>query len=222
MTGQANNREPERLDLKALRQRLTGQPKNGFSIQRYRDQLRDILAICYQSEVERRGATFRMDAATAEHIDKAAGWLERVSLPKQGLIICGNTGNGKTTMARAIAKVIELCNGGSVKRITALQYAALEADRDENRYRIIELRQAPVLFIDDLGTEESSVRVYGNVISPVVELLYQRYDFQAFTIATSNLTTKALTEKYGERIGDRMREMFNVISFSNPSYRAGI
>ena len=64
--------------------------------------------------------------------------------------------------------------------------------------------------------------MYGNVISPVVELLYQRYDFQAFTIATSNLTTKALTEKYGERIGDRMREMFNVISFSNPSYRAGI
>ena len=67
--------------------------------------------------------------------------------------------------------------------------------------------------------EAASVKVWGNVISPVVELIYQRYDLQLFTIATSNLNTRQLAEKYGDRVGDRIREMFNVLAFNNESYR---
>ena len=122
-------------------------------------------------------------------------------------------------MARALAQTIQKCNNQAVTRITALQFANLEAERDENRYKLIQYRQAPVLFLDDVGMEAASVKVWGNVISPVVELIYQRYDLQLFTIATSNLNTRQLAEKYGDRVGDRIREMFNVLAFNNESYR---
>lgn len=195
---------------------------NGFNIQRYRDQVPEILRLYYRAEVMKRGCPFIDDQDTAVHLQKAARWLLSVRKPKTGLIICGGTGNGKTTMANALAETITRCNNQAVKRITALQFAALEAERDENRYKLIQYRQAPVLFLDDVGTEAASVKVWGNVISPVVELIYQRYNFQLFTIATSNLTEKQLTEKYGDRVGDRIREMFNVLPFTNESYRGRI
>ena len=195
---------------------------NGFNIQRYRDQVPEILRLYYRAEVMKRGCPFIDDQDTAAHLQKAARWLLSVRRPKTGLIICGGTGNGKTTMANALAETITKCNNQAVTRITALQFAALEAERDENRYKLIQYRQAPVLFLDDVGTEAASVKVWGNVISPVVELIYQRYNLQLFTIATSNLTEKQLTEKYGDRVGDRIREMFNVLPFTNESYRGRI
>ncbi len=196
--------------------------KAGFRIERYREQVPDLLRLFYRAEVFSRGCAFIDDQHTAEHLQKAAQWLLNVRRPKTGLIICGGTGNGKTTMARALTETIRRCNNTAVTRITALQYAALEAERDENRYKLIQYRQAPVLFLDDVGTEAASVKVWGNVISPVVELIYQRYDLQLFTIATSNLNERQLAEKYGDRVGDRIREMFNVLAFNNNSYRGEI
>ncbi len=213
----------DRLDLQALEAELLAPPqtatKIGFSIARYRDQVPDLLRLYYRAEVFKRGCPFLDDQATGEHLQKAANWLLKVQRPKAGLIICGGTGNGKTTMARALAATIQKCNNQAVTQITALQFAALEAERDENRYNLIRYRQAPVLFLDDLGTEATSVKVWGNVISPVVELIYQRYNLQMFTIATSNLNPRQLAEKYGDRVGDRIREMFNVLAFTNDSYR---
>ena len=45
-----------------------------------------------------------------------------------------------------------------------------------------------VLGIDDLGTEPSEVSDYGNVYTPVIDLLTKRYEEQLFTIITTNLT----------------------------------
>ena len=216
----------DRLDLQALEAQLLGSPqtdtKIGFRIERYRDQVPDLLRLFYRAEVFKRGGAFIDDQDTRENLDKAARWLLNVKRPRTGVIICGGTGNGKTTMARALSETIQKCNNTAVTRMTALQFAALEAQRDENRYKLIQCRQAPLLFLDDVGTEEASVKVWGNVISPVVELIYQRYDLQNFTIATSNLNPRQLAEKYGDRVGDRIREMFSVLAFNNESYRGRI
>ena len=45
-----------------------------------------------------------------------------------------------------------------------------------------------VLGFDDLGTEPSEVSDYGNVYTPVIDLLTKRYEEQLFTIITTNLT----------------------------------
>ena len=76
-----------------------------------------------------------------------------------------------------------------------------------------------MLAIDDLGTEPAEVLSYGNVLSPVIDLLSRRYDDQLFTIVTTNLTPKQIREHYGERMADRFNEMFERIIFDNPTYR---
>jgi len=180
------------------------------------------LEIFYKAEVMSRGGCYIDDAETRDHLAKAGGWLQRVKRPKTGLLICGGTGNGKTTMARALFRTIQQCNNVSFREETAANFAKLEAQRDENRYQLVNLRQAEYLLLDDLGVEPVSVKVWGNEVSPVAELLTQRYNLQKFTIVTSNLKVKELEERYGDRIADRILEMFNVLSFKNESYRGRI
>jgi len=64
------------------------------------------------------------------------------------------------------------------------------------------------------------VKAWGNEISPVMDLIYSRYDTLRPTIITSNLSLAEMRKFYGERVGDRMQEMFNGIEFAQTlSYR---
>lgn len=45
-----------------------------------------------------------------------------------------------------------------------------------------------ILAIDDLGTEPREIIEYGNVLSPIIDLISYRYEHQLPTIITSNLT----------------------------------
>ena len=76
-----------------------------------------------------------------------------------------------------------------------------------------------LLHIDDVGTEPASVKVWGNEVSPLVEILYSRYDNLLYTVITSNLSDEDILPRYGVRIADRFREMFDFLSFDNKSYR---
>ena len=75
------------------------------------------------------------------------------------------------------------------------------------------------MVIDDVGVEPSTIKVWGNEISPFVEVIYHRYDRQLFTIVTSNLDDEELFKRYGPRVADRFAEMFDRIAFENNSYR---
>ncbi|MCS2960509.1 hypothetical protein NXV12_04270 [Bacteroides thetaiotaomicron] len=59
----------------------------------------------------------------------------------------------------------------------------------------------------------------GQRVFLVTELIYARYDRQLFTIATSNLADEEFGDRYGERIADRMEEMFERLHYSQKSYR---
>ena len=84
---------------------------------------------------------------------------------------------------------------------------------------ITQVATTPLLAIDDLGKEPGEIITYGNIVTPMVDLIEQRYKMQLFTIATTNLLPKQIGEKYGARIADRFNEMFHKIVFSNQSYR---
>ena len=76
-----------------------------------------------------------------------------------------------------------------------------------------------LMIVDDLGTEPREVMEFGNVYTPLIDLITTRYEEQLFTIFTTNLTPAQLEEKYGKRIVDRLNEMVEKVVFENESYR---
>ena len=81
------------------------------------------------------------------------------------------------------------------------------------------LMRTPLLIVDDLGVEPREIMDYGNVFTPLVDLITLRYDEQLYTIFTTNLTPSQLEVKYGKRIVDRLNEMVETIVFENGTYR---
>ena len=183
-----------------------------------------MLKLCYQQEVEERGYSFKDDTATNEHIQMAAKWL--VGEKREfGLFIYGGPGNGKTTLARAIRKLIIMLYGNEpryedskgVVSISALELSTIA--KEEQNHRLRQFKETELLHIDDVGTEPASVKVWGNEVSPLVEVLYSRYDAMLYTVITSNLSDEDIMPRYGNRIYDRFMEMFAFLPFENKSYR---
>lgn len=192
----------------------------------------DLIAAFYAAEVKSRQRRFVPDDFTTENLSRLADFIT-APVPKFGLMLCGTVGNGKTTLMKAFQRCIYYLDaqhhfeflddkefGQRFKpemRIVdvrdILRWAKTSADDYET------IRNYRMLGIDDLGKEPAEVLDYGNVLSPVIDLIEHRYDRQLFTFITSNLTPKEIREKYGERIADRFNEMLGVIVFRNRTYR---
>lgn len=71
------------------------------------------------------------------------------------------------------------------------------------------------LYIDDLGLEEMAFNRY----ELFEQLLFERNRNRSITFVTTNLKPTDIGERYGERIGDRLPEMFNIIRWDGESKR---
>ena len=139
-------------------------------------------------------------------------------------MLCGLYGNGKSTLVKALQQLVNYLdikdeNDGMRWGFRILDAKEIAWMCREERKAWNELRHVKMLAIDDLGTEPVEVMDYGNRQNPVIDLLYKRYDNQLTTIITTNLRPKEISETYGERIADRLREMSYNIVFENKSYR---
>lgn len=170
-----------------------------------------------------RGIKTKPDQVTLSNITKAAYWLTAGS--KDGLLLYGTVGSGKSTMGRSICQLVRTYHSSALKSeqrlvamITAEELAELR--KDEDKIGSFEhFKTSPMLFIDDLGIESANVKSWGNEYTPLIEVLYHRYDRRLFTIITSNLDDQAIKDRYGDRILDRFTEMFDKIAYTQNSYR---
>ena len=213
-------------------QRPSLQSKNisrGFRLPIATDELLKRIGIEYLRDVRRRGMEFTNTEMLKRQAHEIAEFLVEET-DKFGLLICGKVGNGKSTMARAIRKVVnDMVDDGRIttgERFTWDYLAMVDARemvrtyiRDyEEEFRLLKSRR--YLIIDDLGTDQTDVMLFGTKFNPFMELLDYRYEHLLPTIIVTNLSASGISEKYGDpRLPDRMREMFKIIVFEDNSFR---
>lgn len=168
----------------------------------------------YKDVVQERGKTFWSDAETIRHIKEVANFLTNPS-DKHGVYLGGKCGNGKTTMLSAFYRVCRKL------KIPILNTSAPRMVRWHlDGHNIMDVpHQEKAICIDDLGTEPAESVVYGNRVFVMTDFFEEAYRCRMFLFVTSNLGANEITERYGERVRDRFREIFFVVKFSNPSFR---
>lgn len=197
--------------------------KPRFRLSMSAEQAYDCLLAAVIAEVEFRHRNFYETEDAKSQLLHMANWITSDS-SKFGILLCGECGNGKSTLLKAFQQLLNFFaipdpdgQGNYGIQITDSKYVAYLGKADYKAF--IQLSQKDMLGIDDLGTEPREMIDFGNVVTPVIDLLTKRYDEQLFTIITTNLTPKQIREHYGDRIADRLNEMVEKIVFKNDSYR---
>ena len=187
------------------------------------DDAKVYLLAAYQAEVERRHKVFERNEHFDAQLNLIAKYLTGGS-KKFGLMFCGLCGNGKTTWAKALqllASGLNLKNPANnlyyVFPLCNAKDLAMRSKGNYNDWRNVMRYQ--LMIVDDLGTEPREVMEFGNVYTPLIDLITTRYEEQLYTIFTTNLTPAQLEEKYGRRTVDRLNEMVEKVVFENESYR---
>lgn len=173
------------------------------------DDTRSRLLALYELEVEHRGNVFINDENTHEKVTRVARWL--FSSKQRGLILMGTMGNGKSTILHVINRLFKSTSTfGDAQDI----FEHFKKSQGSMRYW-----DEPLLLIDDMGIEPIRCLVFGEEYYPISRLLLHRYDKQLTTIIATNLDIDEIRSRYGDRVVDRMKETFSVITYEHKSYR---
>ena len=142
---------------------------------------------------------------------------------RKGLLLYGNIGCGKTRLMEAFnantrqsylmvscRRVVDDFTSQGTSIIDRL--SGLVSVGQPHRY--YDQRQLGICF-DDLGTESEGAHFKStrNVLAEILQNRYEKPEVRFMTHVTTNLTPAELKQAYGPRVHDRMRDMFNVISF---------
>jgi len=163
--------------------------------------------------------------------DRLADWIAAYSInrnnpaivdrPRQCLWLCGGCGRGKTHLARILRDrlYIPMRNADDISRdVTTDDMTAYD--------RRLYTTAAQDLIIDDLGAEELRSS-YGNT-TEIPQLLCRMYELWRYNgkllIVTSNYGLSGdwladINARYGERVTDRLVEMFMPVKLTGRNWR---
>ena len=120
---------------------------------------------------------------------------------KPNLLILGQSGLGKSYFGNAIAHAA-IENGVYTVKTTAYQcIQSVLSGLDAHAETIAPYLNAPLLVLDDLGTEPMIPNV---TVESFFRILNERGAAQRPTVLISNLDREGLFERYGERVASRM------------------
>ena len=163
---------------------------------------------------------------------------EKYSL-KKGILLMGNVGSGKTTIMKIFK---EFCTLKNMMKFTIVESKHIVREFSSDGLKTIDVygrnsfyktannfnesfdKKRPFTYcFDDLGLEEINTQFYGNKTIVLAEIITDRYvcftDNGMVTHGITNLDLPKLKELYGERVFDRMKEIFNFFSLNQKSYR---
>ena len=157
--------------------------------------------------------------------------ISKLSVPSfdKGLLIIGNYGNGKTSTMRVFEHIFKGISGFGFKGYTANEVVTMfeKCGKDIDKDEFAKIMWRGTRYFDDLKTE----RVASNFgkVNIFKEILEERYSRKSKTYCTMNFkegfkdnveeAVNEIIDKYGERIYDRVFEMFNIIEFKGESFR---
>lgn len=152
------------------------------------------------------------------------GMMKYQLSPRKGLMLFGNIGVGKTVImdvfARNVvqsykvikcAKIVSEFGLKDNAQLTIEKYSVMKANEHLGKYYNQEVLG---YCFDDLGAEKMGSN-YGKE-EAMIDIIENRYNYNhrgPKTHLTTNLSLEQIETRYGLRVLDRMRQMFNLIDF---------
>lgn len=141
---------------------------------------------------------------------------------RKGLLVFGRCGVGKSSsfkIIQNISKNYDFKNIWFAKR--SAHEIVTEFNESEKRDTIIKSYSKGKLYIDDLGAEKEASN-YGkeDIFSRLLELRYNEFlEKGTKTFITTNYSLHDFKNRYGIRVADRLKEMFNIVEIDGYSRR---
>jgi hypothetical protein len=143
---------------------------------------------------------------------------------EKGVLLSGPVGSGKTSLMTILnffqppenRFIMKTCRDVSFEFHKEGYEVIMEYSKKALTNKRGELIPKTYCF-DDLGVE-NNLKHFGNECNVMGEILLSRYEMyvnrKTITHITTNLSSSEIETLYGNRVRSRMREMFNLLSFS--------
>lgn len=141
---------------------------------------------------------------------------------RKGIMVFGDVGTGKSSSFDIIQNI------SKKHKLTALWFPKRSANDVVTKYNESLLKDVVIrdcskgkMYFDDLGSEkEASNFGKEDIFVRILELRYDEFKEKGTkTFLTTNFTIEDIKNRYGIRIYDRFREMFNFLELSGESRR---
>ena len=154
--------------MQLMRPQRSSKPR--FQLRMEQSKAFAVMMAAWRIEVEDRYREFRYSADVEIQITQFVKWMTQQS-PQFGVIICGNCGNGKTTMVKAFLWMLNFLGIRDDWNNTVYGIQIVTAKDIVQLYKADfiawkRLAQRPIIAIDDLGTEPTALIDVGNTIPP--------------------------------------------------------